>query len=300
MSAYFNGKSVNLNYIFNNNAYTNTVTGNAKVVLDDITEGQSITVTVLMGENVIPKTDLHVYSTNPSEYISYVTDDNGRAVVRGMSTITIIDAISEEYTVKAEYTKSISESFNSIKKNVNTVGAIKGKASGVSAVAIKDVFEVEHDVKVKISSNNIPLIEDPKIKVFESNLLDKSIFYLVNCTWIDKENGVLKANANNKNYCELASNEEELMDMLEVLNGQTLTLSVESNIPSDLRMAFGVLYEDNTTNEFRGSFGSNVLTTVFDLFYKDDKKIKRLFIRPLYGGDTKFTDTTTVFKEFKL
>lgn len=180
MSAYLNGKNVNLNYVFNNNAYTNTVKGNAKIVLDDITEEQDITATVLMGDNVISETELHVYGTNPSEYKSYVTDNNGRAVVKGISPVTTIDALTEEYTVKAEYNKSIPEAFDNINDKIkktskavielqedvielqedvnnNLAGALRGEALGKTAIALKDVSEVQHDVKVELSSNNIPL-----------------------------------------------------------------------------------------------------------------------------------------------
>ena len=167
MSAYFNGKKVNLNYIFNNNAYTNTVTGNAKVVLDDITEGQSITVTVLMGDNVIPETELHVYGTNPSKYISYVTDNNGRAVVKGISPITTIHAISEEYTIKAEYNKSIPEAFDNINDKIKKTS--------------EDVIELQADVEknntaiTKIESDTAELWERTSCRTTKSGLTEVNI-----------------------------------------------------------------------------------------------------------------------------
>ena len=167
MSAYFNGQSVNLNYIFNNNAYTNTVTGAAKVVLNDITEGQSITVTALMGDNVIPETELHVYGTNPSKYISYVTDNNGRAVVKSIAPITTIDAISEEYTIKAEYNKSIPEAFDNINDKIKKTS--------------EDVIELQADVEknntaiTKIESDTAELWERTSCRTTKSGLTEVNI-----------------------------------------------------------------------------------------------------------------------------
>ncbi len=301
--------------------------GKTAIALKDVSEVQH-DVKVEISSNNIPLIPYEI-NDNGDEYmggLQYTIHKDGRIELQGVCNNGYDVPMSLETTIKrivlpsGTYTFDYEESGNDVN-------------NGVYGVYLKDVnekwfggtFTIDAETEFDLTIGTItqtgerynitikpmlskgeelspPITEDTKIKVFGDNLLNISNFTIQNfgiCKWSDD---VLHIALKNNHYGELWCHDEAVFDMLEALDGQMLTLSVDAVIPSNLRMAFGLLYEDGVADEFWGALGSNVISEVFDLKFKrkGNRKTKYVFLRPLFSDHGRDSSETVAYKNFKL
>ena len=210
---------------------TGTIT-ETKTIIEDMQ--------LTMSDDVIPYTpySTFVYTVNSDGTVDNVKSIYPRTVLLPLtsddSDITIeanynrdinkaFNEVDKKITktaneVRTEVDKKITETANEVKTEFNAVknnfsGALRGEASGKTAIALKDISEVEHDVKLKVTSKNLlDIVTAPEV-------------YMNTYTWEKTDTGFIATSTVNSDssWTRHAYN----LGKSEDLKGKTFTVSAD-------------------------------------------------------------------------
>lgn len=310
-------------YVSNNlaGALRGKVSGISAIALNDISEVEH-DIKVEISTNNIPLIPYEI-NDNGDEYMGglrYTIYKDGRIELRGACNNGYDVLMSLETTIKrivlpeGTYTFDWEESGNDVN-------------NGVYGVYLKDVndkwfggtftidTETEFDLTIRTitqtgESYNItikpmlskgeelspPITEDTKIKVYGGNLFDTfSSDILSTSTCVRQRDGSYRCNVKDYVYSEFKT--LQMNDIMQSLDGQKITFSMSTEMPSDKYMLIIIYYTDGTSRQSKAVKGANSTSIVLN---HSGRTIEKVGLRLMAQDEIRFTDTTTIFKDLQV
>lgn len=290
------------------------VSGVTAVAIKDVSEVNH-NISVELSSDNIP---LFPYEAESIGGIPYTTKDDGTIVMSGYCSNGYDFPLSDTTSIKrivlpsGTYTFECELSGNDVNNGV--YGVFLESTKDYSAYGGTFTIDIETEFNVMVGTivvggewYNItlkpmlskgdklsqPLPDNPQVKIIGGNLFDTTRS-IANSTCPKLDDGSYRCNVKNGVYSEF--NTRQMNDILQALDGQKVTFSMSTEMPTGRYMLLIVYYTNGNIVQSKATGGAN--STSITLNHKG-RTIDKIGLRPMQYREP-FTDTTTIFKDLQV